>query len=199
MRRAGSGGGGAGGKSLESLHERLEQKNDEQMNQDVRSGGTFVETWRPFEADQALQAFEAQFDAPSQTVEVEDIFRREGVGWEGGQQNDPVGGLKGFFGNLIAFPLSVPSGLASCFCGGLFGLADGDQTQRKVGAALAFDKERPIDAAAFGRPQHGEEIDRAAIFVAPARPFPFAAHQQMSTGLEDTGNAVRKQIGPRAS
>src|SRR5262245_55347234 len=98
------------------------------MNQDVRSGGTFVETWRPFEADQALEAFEAEFDAPSQTVEVEDILRREGVGREGGQQNDPVGSLKGFFGNLIAFPLRIPSGLAPCLCSGLFGLADGHQT-----------------------------------------------------------------------
>src|SRR6267154_2728546 len=90
------------------------------MNQDVRSGGTFVETRWPFEADQALQAFEAEFDAPSQTVEVEDLFRREVLGRKGGQQNDPVGGLEGSFGNLITFPLSIPSGLAPCFCGGLF-------------------------------------------------------------------------------
>jgi hypothetical protein len=38
-------------------------------------------------------------------------------------------------------------------------------------------------------------IDRSAIFVAPARPFPFAAHQHVSTGLKDTGNAVGLQIG----
>src|SRR5260370_11191712 len=193
MGRAGSGTGERGGRVLESVYERLEQKNDEKMNQDVRSGGTFVETWRSFEADQALQAFEAEFDAPSQTVEVEDIFRREVVRREGGQQNDPVGSL---FGNLIAFPLRIPSGLAPSFCGGLFRLADGDQTQRKVGAALAFDKDRPIDAATFGRPQHGEEIDRLALFVAPARPFPSAADQHVSTGLKDTGNAVVLQIGP---
>ena len=112
-----SGGGEHGGRVLESVHERLEQKNDEQMNQNVRSGGTFVETWRPFEADQALQAFEAQFDAPSQTIEVEDIFRREGVGWEGGQQNEPVGGLKGSFGNLITFPLSIPFGTGAALPG----------------------------------------------------------------------------------
>src|SRR5947209_14059476 len=104
------------------------------MNQDVRSGGTFVETWWSLEADQALQSFEAEFDAPSQTVEVEDIFRRE-VAWrKGSYQNDPVGGLKGFFGNLIAFPLSITSGLAPRLCGGLFGLADRHQSQRKVGA-----------------------------------------------------------------
>src|SRR6266513_3562572 len=87
------------------------------MNQHVRSGGTFVETWWPFEADQALQMFEAEFDAPPQTVEVEDIFGREIVGREGGQQNEPVGGLEGSFGNLITFPLSIPSGLAPCLCG----------------------------------------------------------------------------------
>ena len=47
----------ARGRVLESVDNGLEQKNDEKMNQDVRSGGAFVETWRPFEADQALQAF----------------------------------------------------------------------------------------------------------------------------------------------
>jgi len=67
-----------------------------------------------------------------------------------------------------------------------FGLAYGDQTQRKVGAGLAFDKDRPIDAATFGRPQHGEEIDRLAIFVAPARAFPFAAYQHVGTSLQYT-------------
>jgi len=70
----------ARGRVLKSVNERLEQQNDEQMNQNVGSGGTFVETWWPFETDQALQTFEAEFDAPSQTVEVEDIFRREVVG-----------------------------------------------------------------------------------------------------------------------
>src|SRR6185437_5332318 len=189
-------GGVNGGRALESVHQRLAQKNDEKMNQDVRSGGTFVETWRPFKADKALQAFEPEFDAPSQTVEVEDIFRREGVERKGGQQNDPVGGLKGFFGELIAFPLRIPSGLAPCFRGGFFGFAGGDQTQRQVGAALAFDKDRPIEAATLGHPQHGKEVDRAALFVAPARPLPFAAHQHVSASLKDTGNAVGLQIGP---
>src|SRR5258708_14830281 len=166
------------------------------MNQEVRSCGTFVETMWPFEADQALQAFEGEFDARSQTVEVEDLFRREVLGRKGGQQNDPVGGLEGSFGNLITFPLSIPSGLAPCFCGGLFGLADGDQAQRKVGAALAFDEDRPIDAAIFGRPQHGEEIDWFAIFVTPARPFPFAAHQHVGASLNYTRNTLSLQIGP---
>src|SRR5215475_10692057 len=166
------------------------------MNQNIRSGGAFIETWRSFEADQALQTFEAKFDAPSQAVEVKDIFRREVVGWEGGQQNDPVGSLKGFFGNLIAFPLSITSGLAPRFCGGLFGLADGDQTQRKVGTTLAFDKDRPINAATFGRAQHGDEVDWLAILVAPACPFPSAAYQHVSAVLKDAGNAVGLQIGP---
>src|SRR3979409_2207408 len=80
-RRAVSGGGEHGGRVLKSVNERLEQQNDEQMNQNVGSGGTFVETWWPFETDQALQTFEAEFDAPSQAVEVEDICRRGGVWW----------------------------------------------------------------------------------------------------------------------
>jgi len=67
-----SGGSEHGGRVLDTVHKRLEQQNDEKMNQNVRPGGTFVETWWPFETDQALQTFEAEFDALSQTVEVED-------------------------------------------------------------------------------------------------------------------------------
>jgi hypothetical protein len=50
MRQAVSGGGEHGGRVLESVHKRLEQQNDEKMNQDVRSGGTFVKTWWPFDS-----------------------------------------------------------------------------------------------------------------------------------------------------
>ena len=37
-----------------------------------------------------------------------------------------------------------------------------------------------------------------AIFVAPARAFPFAAYQHVGTSLQYTGNTVRLQIGPVA-
>ena len=36
------------------------------MGQQIRSGGAFVDSRRTFQADQAFQALEAQFDAPSQ-------------------------------------------------------------------------------------------------------------------------------------
>ena len=53
--------------------ERLEQKNDQEMGQGVGSGGALVEAWRTLQADQALQALEAEFDAPSQAIECENI------------------------------------------------------------------------------------------------------------------------------
>src|SRR5207245_10898025 len=54
----------ARGRVLEFVDKRLEQKNDEKMNQNIGSGGAFIETWRSFEANQALQTFETKFDAP---------------------------------------------------------------------------------------------------------------------------------------
>ena len=68
-----SGGFGQAGRVLEFVDERLEQKNSQKMSQNVRSGGAFVDSGWPLQADQALQAFEPQFNPPSQTIERENI------------------------------------------------------------------------------------------------------------------------------
>jgi hypothetical protein len=76
----------ARGESPRVRPQAARQQNDEKMDQNVRSCGTIVKTWRPFEADQAFQTFEAELDVPPQAVEVEDILCREVIGWEGGQR-----------------------------------------------------------------------------------------------------------------
>ena len=104
MRQAGSSGLRQAGRVLEFVDERLEQKDDQEMSQHMWSGGAFVETWRPFEADQALQAFEAEFDAPSQTVEVENIFRRLRENRALGNPRQRVARLHLFRGCGAAYP-----------------------------------------------------------------------------------------------
>jgi hypothetical protein len=42
-------------------------------------------------------------------------------------------------------------------------------------------------------------IDRSAIFVAPARPFPSAAHRHVSTGLRTRAMRWGLQVGPVGS
>ena len=75
MRLDGSGGGlGQAGRVLEFVDERLEQENDQQMSEDVRSGGPFVRSRRSLQANQALQSLEAEFDAPTQAIERENII-----------------------------------------------------------------------------------------------------------------------------
>jgi hypothetical protein len=120
MRRAVSGSGKPGRRVPDSVSKRIEQQNDEKMDQNARSGGTFVKIQRPFEADQAFQTFETEFDAPPRKRSRFRISCAV-IGWEGVQRNEPAGGVNGSIENLIAFPSSIPSGLTPCFCGTLLG------------------------------------------------------------------------------
>ena len=65
MRPAVSGGCGQAGRVLEFVHERLEQQNSQKMSQNMRSGGTFVDSWWSLQADQALEPLEGEFNPPS--------------------------------------------------------------------------------------------------------------------------------------
>src|SRR5208337_1230263 len=49
------------------------ERDDQEMGQDVRSGGAFVSAWRSLEADQALQALEAELDPPSEAIKSENV------------------------------------------------------------------------------------------------------------------------------
>ena len=78
MRLDGLGGGlNQAGRVLEFVDKRLEQENDQQVSEDVRSGGPFVRSRRTLQADQAFQSLEAEFDAPAQAIERENVIGRE--------------------------------------------------------------------------------------------------------------------------
>ena len=68
-----SGGVGQAGRVLEFVDQRLEQQNDQQMSEDMGSGGPLVGSWRPLQADQALQPLEAEFNPPSQPVQCQQV------------------------------------------------------------------------------------------------------------------------------
>src|SRR5262245_66380397 len=50
------------------------------MRKQIRLGGAFVGPRRSFQADQAFEAFEAEFDAPSEPIERQDIGRGKSSG-----------------------------------------------------------------------------------------------------------------------
>ena len=52
----------------------------QQMGKDVGSGGPLVDAGRPLQTNQALQPFEAEFNAPSQPIEGKNVGGRE-VPW----------------------------------------------------------------------------------------------------------------------
>jgi hypothetical protein len=61
-------------RDVEFIQDGLDEKHYEEMGQDIGLGGSFVGGWRPVEADQAFQAFEGEFDAPTQAIEIGYIF-----------------------------------------------------------------------------------------------------------------------------
>lgn len=73
MHQAVSGGYGQAGRVLEFVHKRLEQQNSQKMSQNMRSGGTFVDSWWSLQADQTLEPLEGEFNPPSQAIEGENI------------------------------------------------------------------------------------------------------------------------------
>ena len=153
---------------LESVDERLEQKDDQEMGQDVRSGGAFVSAWRSLEADQALQALEAELDPPSEAIKSENVGGREGLGGKRGHHDHPVRGGERSFGNLMALLSRLSARHPSRGLGGLPGLLDGDEPQSERLAALASNEDRPVDQSAVRRlAELGEKIDWLALGVEP--------------------------------
>ena len=94
----------------------------------------------------------------------------------------------------LLFRLSArrpPRGLS-----GLFGLLDGDEPQGERLAALAPDKDRPVDQPAIRRrAEFGEKIDRLARGVEPPSVPPAGADQHIGALFEHEGDAVGLQIG----
>src|SRR5215470_14283299 len=85
--RGGSGGLGQAGRVLKLVDQRLEQKDHQEVGQQVGSGRAFIEAWRPFQAEQAFQALEGELDAPAQAIKGEHISRGELLWREGGHED----------------------------------------------------------------------------------------------------------------
>ena len=151
------------------------------MGQQIGLGGAFVGAWRSFQADQAFQALEGEFDPPSQAIKGKNVGGREIPGSERGHKDHPLRGGESSFGDLMA-PLSrlSPRRPPRRF-GGFLGPLDGDEPQRERLAAFASDKDRPVDQPAVRRfAEAGEKIDRLAVAVEPAGVPPPGAHHDVS-------------------
>ena len=146
------------------------------MGQDVRSGGALIGAGRPFEADQALQALEAEFDPPSQAIKSENVGGREVLGRERGHQDHPLRGGERSFRNLVALLSRLSARHPPRGLGGLPGLLDGDEPQGERLAALALNEDRSIDPSAVRRlTELSEKVDGLALGVEPAGVSPASA------------------------
>lgn len=101
------------GRVLEFVHERLEQQDHQEMRQQIRLGGAFVGAGWSFEADQAFEAFEGEFYAPSETVKRENVGDSEFLRFERGDEDDPFRGVERAFGDLMPTFHSLPSCFSS--------------------------------------------------------------------------------------
>src|SRR5271167_3900958 len=156
------------------------------MGQDVRSGGAFVSAGRSLQADQALQALEAELDPPSEAIKSENVSGREVLWRKRGHQDHPLRGGERSFGNLMALLSRLSARRPPRGLGSLPGLLDGDEPQGEWLAAVASDKDRPVDQPAVRRlAEFGEKIDRLALGVEPAGVSPAGAHHDVSALLED--------------
>src|SRR5882724_77702 len=143
------------------------------MGQNVRSGRALIDPWWSLQADQALQALEAEFDPPSQTIECENIGGCKLCRLERGHQDHPIRGVERSLGKLMASALRGPTRLASRLDSSLRRFSDRDQTQGERPAVFALYPYRSIDQPAGCRlAQFGDEIDRLAFAIEPVRALP---------------------------
>src|SRR5580658_538378 len=161
------------------------------MGQDVRSGGAFVSTGRSLQADQALQALEAEFDPPSQAIQSENVGGLEGLGRKRGHQDHPLRSGERSFGNLMALLSRLSPRHPSRGLSGLPGLLDGDEPQSERLAVVASNEDRSVDQSAVRRlAELGEKIDWLALGVEPTGVSPAGADQHVSVLLKHKGDAV---------
>ena len=114
------------------------------MSQDIGSGGARVAAWRAFQADQAFQSLEGEFDTPAQAIEGEDVLG--GVGfWQRRDEDHPVGGDKGGLGDLMSATLGLAARIAAGGFGGLFGFPGGDEAEGEGRFALAGERDGSVD------------------------------------------------------
>src|SRR5690606_4147657 len=73
---------------------------------------------------------------------------------------------------------------------------DGNETHRQRRAGLAPDPDWPVDQVTR-RPlaELGDEIDRIALGIEPARSLPPGAHNQIGVGFKHRSHSIRLQIG----
>ena len=90
------------GRVLELVYQRLEQQDHEEMRKQIRLGGAFVDPRRSFEADQAFEPFEREFNAPSETIKCENIGGCEDLGRQRGHENDPFRSEERAFRDLMS-------------------------------------------------------------------------------------------------
>src|SRR5262249_24785005 len=77
------------------------------MRKQIRLGGAFVDPRRPFEADQAFEPFDREFNAPSETIKCENIG-----GWrQRGHENDPFRSEERTFRDLMSAFYGFPPSL----------------------------------------------------------------------------------------
>ena len=144
-----------------------------------------------FQADQALQAFEAKVDPPSEAIKSENVGGREGLGRKRGHQDHPLRGGECSFGNLMALLSRLSTRHPPRGLGGMPGLLDGDEPQSERPAALASNKDRSVDQSAVRRlAELSEKIDRRALGVEPTGVSPAGADQHVGVLLEHEGDAV---------
>ena len=137
------------------------------MSQDPGLGDFRVLAWRPRQANDAFQALKRHFDAPAGTVEFTGFAAGEGYCVKGSNKNDPRG-----FGRLRR--------LAEC-----------NKPKGQRWSFFARDPDGPVENSGVFRSESGQNIERLAVSVEPARSLPARADDDIGALLQN----MRQRIG----
>src|SRR5271157_3420950 len=183
---------GQAGRDLRRAGVRLKQEGHQKMSQDPGLGDFRVLARRPGQANDAFQALKRHFDAPSGTVEFTGFAAGEGYCVKGSNKNDPRGGGQRAAGDGIAFLLCSLPRFGSRRFGRLGRLAECNKPKGQRRSFFARDPDGPVENSGVSRSREsGQNIERLAVPVEPARALPARAYDDIGALLQN----MRQRIG----
>ncbi|SEE69978.1 SH3 domain-containing protein [Rhizobiales bacterium GAS188] len=164
------------------------------MGQHMRFGGALGDPGPLLQANQVLQAFETEFDAPSQQMEGEHIGVGEGLGRERGDEDREYFGGDHSYRDLPTLLPGRPTDIASRNQGCLAGRL-GDNPTANGRAANASSLDPPIDEPTRRRlAELTMQIERLINRRGRARILPTGAREDIGAHLSDCGYAFGRPI-----
>src|SRR6266849_4814244 len=184
-----------GGRVGELARRSFHQQGDDEFSEYPTSRQAALLGRQIAEADQRFEALEQQFDLPTQSVKLEDRFRRVLIR-QAGQQQDVAGGLQRARIDFLAGLDGSGQNFLACDFSLVRRQAADNQAQRyeRPRGIMRIDQDPMACDIPFEAGQRCEKIERLAVRRKQAKRVPPRANHQIRATVEDGTKVTRSRI-----